>query len=209
MQSRRDKIFSHKTLFLNCAGVIALWILLLGTAVIAPQVNLYNGSSSSAYALQAGNEHKQQNDESTDNTNSGTTDSSHQSTRQQRDETAEPLAVQIASNATEGVSPATFELRADVTGGREPYTFNWNFGDDTKESDRRALLHTFETAGTYNVTLTATDATGQTAVDTLIMDIQGAGGDDETGGTAATDNTNSGTTDSSSSDKGTTDNTNS
>jgi hypothetical protein len=32
------------------------------------------------------------------------------------------LAVEIISNGTEGVAPATFEFEVDIRGGTEPYT---------------------------------------------------------------------------------------
>src|ERR687892_481101 len=68
---------------------------------------------------------------------------------------AEPLTAEIISNSTEGVAPATFEFQANLTGGTEPYTYLWDFGDGSEESDEQTVLHTFEEAGIYNVTLTA------------------------------------------------------
>ena len=37
--------------------------------------------------------------------------------------------IEIIPSATEGIAPATFEFEANVTGGIEPYTYRWNFGD--------------------------------------------------------------------------------
>src|SRR5918992_551052 len=79
------------------------------------------------------------------------------------EESTELLTVGIISNGTEGVAPATFEFQANLTGGTEPYTYSWDFGDDSEGSDEQTVLHTFEEAGTYNVTLAATDTDDQDA----------------------------------------------
>src|SRR5918992_2810491 len=73
----------------------------------------------------------------------------------------EPLTAGIISNSTEGFAPATFEFEANITGGDEPYTYLWNFGDGSEESDEQTVEHTFEEAGIYNVVVTITDENGQ------------------------------------------------
>jgi PKD repeat protein len=85
-----------------------------------------------------------------------------------------PLTAQIISNATQGVAPATFEFQANVTGGREPYTINWDFGDDedsVESDDEQDVVHAFDEAGTYNVTLTITDSTGRTASNNILITV--------------------------------------
>ena len=84
-----------------------------------------------------------------------------------QEESIELLTVGIISNETVGDAPATFEFEANLTGGTEPYTYVWNFGDDSQESDKQTVSHTFDEAGNYTVTLTATDSDGETASDTL------------------------------------------
>ena len=79
----------------------------------------------------------------------------------------EPLTAEIISNGTQGVAPATFEFQANLTGGTEPYTYVWDFDDDSEESDEQNVVHTFEEAGTYNITLTVTDSEDQTASDSI------------------------------------------
>src|SRR5918992_46623 len=83
------------------------------------------------------------------------------------EESAESLTAEIISNATEGVAPATFEFQANLTGGTEPYTYVWSFDDGSEASDEQTVLHTFDEAGTYNVTLTVTDADQNEASDSL------------------------------------------
>jgi PKD repeat protein len=96
----------------------------------------------------------------------------------------ELLTVGIISNGTEGVVPATFEFQANLTGGTEPYTYIWNFGDGSEESDEQTVLHTFEEAGTYNVTLAATDTDNQNAFDSIEISVEELA--EEGGGEAAT-----------------------
>ncbi len=66
----------------------------------------------------------------------------------------------------EAVAPATLEFEANVIGGSEPYSYSWDFGDGSEESNEQTVSHTFEEADTYIVALTITDAEGRTASDT-------------------------------------------
>ena len=86
----------------------------------------------------------------------------------------ELLTAEIISNGTQGVAPATFEFQANLTGGTEPYTYVWDFDDDSEESDEQNVVHTFEEAGTYNITLTVTDSEDQTASDSIEITVDEA-----------------------------------
>jgi len=44
--------------------------------------------------------------------------------------------------------------------GTAPYSYSWSLGDGSK-ANNSLFTHTYSSPGTYNVTLTATDATGQ------------------------------------------------
>jgi PKD repeat protein len=164
LRSTRKKV-SSKILKSNSAGVLALWILLLATVIIIPQGSLYSGLlPSAAYAQQSEDEEKQQSQEQ-----------DGQTSDQARDESTQDLTVEIISpNGTRGVAPATFEFEANVTGGTEPYTLRWDFDDGSRASDKETVEHTFDEAGTYNVTLNATDADDQTASDSLKIVIKAA-----------------------------------
>src|ERR671910_335664 len=90
------------------------------------------------------------------------------------EESPELLTAEVISNGTQGVAPATFEFQANLTGGTEPYTYVWDFDDDSEESNEQTVVHTFEEAGTYNVTLTVTDSEDQTASDSIEITVDEA-----------------------------------
>ena len=90
-----------------------------------------------------------------------------------------PLTVEITSSDTEegeAIAPATFEFEADVAGGTEPYTIRWSFGDGgSEESDDDDIAdHTFEEAGSYDVGVTVTDSGGQSASDSVEINVEEA-----------------------------------
>jgi PKD repeat protein len=69
-----------------------------------------------------------------------------------------------------------------VSGGTEPYTYRWNFDDDgssVESDDDETISHTFEEAGTYNVRLTVTDSSGQSASDSIRITVEEAPPDEE------------------------------
>src|SRR5918996_1854502 len=88
----------------------------------------------------------------------------------------EPLTVEITSEDTEGIAPATFEFEANVAGGMQPYTINWDYGDEgtsggeeEREENDEDVEHTFDVAGTYNMRVSVTDSTGRTASDSILI----------------------------------------
>src|SRR5918994_2110677 len=100
------------------------------------------------------------------------------------EESPELLTAEVISNGTQGVAPATFEFEANITGGTEPYTINWNFDDDSEGNDEQNVLHTFEEAGTHNVVVTVIDENRQEASDNLEINVEEPA--EEEGGEAAT-----------------------
>jgi PKD repeat protein len=85
----------------------------------------------------------------------------------------QPLAVSISANPTSGNAPLTVNFISTVTGGivGEVFTYAWDFGDSTA-SEEPDPTHTFNTAGTYNVTCTVTgNTTSQTAQDTVEINV--------------------------------------
>jgi PKD domain len=85
--------------------------------------------------------------------------------------TPEPLRAQANLDSTD--IPATYRFEADAHGGRDPYSFHWDFGDG-QEANVQNTRHTYENPGTYTATVTVTDATGQTASDSTQVIVQPA-----------------------------------
>jgi PKD repeat protein len=97
--------------------------------------------------------------------------------QQAQEEPINPLTVEITSSDTEGeaIAPTTFEFEADVGGGTEPYTYSWDFdgeGSSSGEGNEQTVSHTFEEAGSYDVSLTVTDSRGQSASDSMEITVE-------------------------------------
>src|SRR5579871_870589 len=96
---------------------------------------------------------------------------------------ANVLGVTIVATPANGSAPLAMEFRGVVTGGTETYTgLVWQFGDGTY-GNGTVVSHTYETAGRYNVTLTATDSAGDSGEGTLLIDVGEAASN--VGGTSA------------------------
>jgi PKD repeat protein len=82
-------------------------------------------------------------------------------------EVPEPLTASFSIDSTNGdTAPnATFLFEADAQGGTPPYTYIWNFGDESPQGSGISIHHTFQQAGTYDVTLAVTDSTAPTPQD--------------------------------------------
>jgi PKD repeat protein len=81
----------------------------------------------------------------------------------------------------EGLAPATFRFSAHITGGTEPYTISWNFGNGSEGSQEQSVEHTFDEAGTYNVAVIVTDSDGETASDSLEITVEEASAEEGEG----------------------------
>jgi choice-of-anchor A domain-containing protein len=82
--------------------------------------------------------------------------------------------ITIASNPASGFTynragcstgAEEISFTASASGGTAPYTYLWNFGDNSTSS-LAAPVHSFSEAGTYNVTLKITDALGVSSTKT-------------------------------------------
>ena len=70
----------------------------------------------------------------------------------------EPLDAEFTASPLEGVAGVTeFAFTDATTGGKAPYTYEWNFGDGGSSALQNPT-HTYAGAGTYTVSLTVTDS---------------------------------------------------
>jgi len=70
------------------------------------------------------------------------------------------LAATASATPTRGVAPLDVSFTADATGGKPPYSFNWDFGDGDTSVDQNPTTHTFTTAGTYTANVHVVDSLG-------------------------------------------------
>lgn len=93
--------------------------------------------------------------------------------------TTEPLTVEGFSDSSDETSPPnTNWFEAHTGGGRQPYAFQWDFGDG-QQSDIANIHHTYENPGNFTAAVTVTDAVGQTASDGEQISLSSPTGNDE------------------------------
>jgi PKD repeat protein len=68
-----------------------------------------------------------------------------------------PLQVSISANPNNGQAPLAVSFSSTVTGGLGPYTYAWTFGDGGTSSLANPA-YSYQTSGTYTVTLVVTDS---------------------------------------------------
>ncbi len=73
--------------------------------------------------------------------------------------TPAPLKMKLTATPTSGLNPLSVTFNAIVAGGSQPYIINYDFGDGSNYQGQ-SVIHTFTSSGTFNVTVTATDASG-------------------------------------------------
>ena len=76
------------------------------------------------------------------------------------------LTVTPPTRFVDGSTGISVNFTASVTGGTPPYTYHWDFGDGG-QSDATNPTHTYATTGAYRVSVTVTDAQGQSVTRTF------------------------------------------
>ncbi|RLF34307.1 MAG: hypothetical protein DRM98_00895, partial [Thermoplasmata archaeon] len=82
---------------------------------------------------------------------------------------ADPLTAD-AGGPYSGDIEESIQMHGSATGGNQPYTWLWDFGDGNTSSEQNPT-HTYSQSGTYTVTLTVTDDNGDSDSDTTTAEI--------------------------------------
>ena len=77
------------------------------------------------------------------------------------------LVADASANPTTIIVGGTVQFTGSATGGAQPYTWDWNFGDGSPHSSQQSPTHVYTTTGTKTVVLTVTDACSSTDTDTV------------------------------------------
>ncbi len=85
------------------------------------------------------------------------------------------LAATASATPTSGVEPLDVSFTADATGGKSPYSFNWDFGDGNTSPDQNPL-HTYTAAGTYTASVQIVDYIGGVIHKTLTITVNSTSG---------------------------------
>ena len=93
----------------------------------------------------------------------------------------QPLTIKVTATPKSGDSPLSVTFNALTKGGNQPYIVNYNFGDGTSY-EGQALIHTFQQAGHYNVTVTATDASANVTEASTTVEVSPAPATSTVGG---------------------------
>ena len=78
------------------------------------------------------------------------------------------LTVWIDANPISWIGTLTSTFTPYVSWGSWGYTYKWDFGDGTTSTEIKPT-HTYDTVGSYTVTLIVTDSTGHTATSSVVV----------------------------------------
>lgn len=94
---------------------------------------------------------------------------------------AQPPSSNFCSNITGGNIPLTVQFN-DISAG-SPASWNWNFGDGTSSTEQNPM-HTYFSAGTYNVKLVVSNADGNTSNTATINALENGSSSGDSGGSS-------------------------
>lgn len=80
------------------------------------------------------------------------------------------FSVEAEATPSGGVAPLEVELEATPSGGSKPYSYEWTFEDGSTASGA-TVTHTYDQTGTYEPTVEVTDDGGQTAEDSVTVEV--------------------------------------
>lgn len=81
-----------------------------------------------------------------------------------------PLTLKLIATPQSGTAPLAVTFNTLISGGTGQYIVNYNFGDGTSYQGQ-TLIHTFNQAGTFNVTVSATDSNGTVRETSIVIHV--------------------------------------
>lgn len=84
-----------------------------------------------------------------------------------------PLSTSFTFSPSSPIANTAASFSGTATGGTPPYSLNWTFGDGGTGTGT-TVTHSYTAVGSYSVSLTATDGTGQTATNSQSLVVQQA-----------------------------------
>jgi PKD repeat protein len=78
--------------------------------------------------------------------------------------------ITASADHTTGLAPLAVAFTGNVVGGDAPVNVSWNFGDGQQSSGASAS-HTYQNPGSYGAVVTATDANGDAASATVLVQV--------------------------------------
>jgi PKD repeat protein len=81
-----------------------------------------------------------------------------------------PLSTSFTYSPASPSAGVQIAFTATASGGTQPYTYSWTFGDSGTASGS-SVTHSYQAAGSYTVVVTVTDAAGQTASSTQTVTV--------------------------------------
>ncbi|MDH5447493.1 MAG: extracellular solute-binding protein [Candidatus Bathyarchaeota archaeon] len=85
-----------------------------------------------------------------------------------------PLTIITQASPTQGEVNLTVSFRAMAIGGTPPYTYEWDFDDQTPTNNERDPIHVYTNASTYTATVLVTDSEQETALDSVTIRVTSA-----------------------------------
>ncbi len=85
------------------------------------------------------------------------------------------IAVTASASTNHGFVPLTVNFTAQGSGGKPPYTYNWDFGDGNT-SNSADVTHTYTQGGTFTAKITLTDSNGNKASQEITIYVSGGSG---------------------------------
>jgi PKD repeat protein len=79
-------------------------------------------------------------------------------------------SVTVGASPVNGPAPLAVQFSANASGGTSPYSWAWTFGDGNL-SNQQSPQHTYRGAGTFNASLTVTDARQRTTSGSVLVTV--------------------------------------